>query len=247
MLSPLPVGAAIAVWVSAGLALLGWQIVGAWRGARECSSAPVDVGGIWGGYIAILCAVVMVGIAIMDGVMTYLPKPPPTAGMSGPTFNVAFDAPNASVQLNGDLNYASTAALLDVLKREPQTRRVILNSDGGHVFAARALAEKLVPMKLRTHVDERCYSACTIVFMSGLQRTMGATGKLGFHRYAFANRFIVPTVDPETEQQKDIRFFRRQGVNADFLERVFKARHDRMWTPDRTSLLAASVLTEAAD
>ncbi|MGI9480083.1 MAG: hypothetical protein ACR2PI_25505, partial [Hyphomicrobiaceae bacterium] len=73
---------------------------------------------------------------------------------------------------------------------------------------------------------------------------LGPQGRLGFHRYGYANRFLVQTVDPDTEQQNDLRFFRARGVKQSFLDRVFEARHDSIWRPDHAALFAGAVITE---
>ena len=149
------------------------------------------------------------------------------------------------IAIDGELNYDCSAALEDTLKNVSEVERIVLHSTGGQIFAARAMARRIERLRLDTHVDGDCFSACTIAFMAGANRTLGPHGQLGFHRYAFANRFRVQTVDPVAEQEKDRQFFLARGVRSDFLARVFEADNSQLWRPDHETLLAASVITAA--
>jgi hypothetical protein len=240
-----PAHLAIAACVATGLLLLVWQVVGALKAARRGLTQPIDVSAVYGGYTTAGVAVVLVGITMMDGITRHLPKPLPQAALSGAAFNVSFDRPAETITIVGAMNYGSKEAFIDLLRNHPgNVRRVILASDGGHVFAARAIARAIERSGLATHVDGHCFSACTIAFIAGARRTLGRDARLGFHRYAYANHFTVQTVDPAAEQQNDIRFFRSKGVRPDFLGRMFETPHDHLWQPDHATLYAAAVITE---
>ncbi|MGI9480695.1 MAG: hypothetical protein ACR2PI_28690, partial [Hyphomicrobiaceae bacterium] len=211
-LSDLPDVIAIACWVVVGLALLTWQVGGILRAVRLSSVPPSDVSAVYGGYISILVAVVLIAINMMDGITRHMPQSTPGALLSSNLFDVSIDPDKKSITLRGELNYGSNAALEDLLARHPGTERVVFDSIGGQIFAARTIARRIERLGLDTHVEERCYSACTIAFIAGTRRTLGPQGRLGFHRYGYANRFLVQTVDPDTEQQNDLRFFRARGV-----------------------------------
>lgn len=242
-LPAMPPAAAIACWVGAGLVLLVWQVTGVIRAIRANLEAPADVSAVYGGSVTILVAVLLLGLKMMDGVTRYLPKPEPGALLVSNLFAVGIDAASGVVSVKGELNYGSNAALADVLKRHPGAKRVVLASEGGQIFAARTMARQIEERGLDTHADGDCFSACTIVFMAGRNRTLGVDGRLGFHRYAISNRFAVQTVDPEAEQGIDLAFFRRRGVKPAFLKEVFQAGHRNIWRPGHKALLAASVIT----
>ena len=172
------------------------------------------------------------------------PNPQPQALLESNLFKVSINQTARSITIDGELNYGSNAALMDLLEQHPKTERVVFNSEGGRIFAARIIAQQIQQRGLDTHVDAKCFSACTIAFIAGAKRTLGRKARLGFHRYAFANRFAVQTVDAVAEQQKDLDFFRTRGVKPDFLDRVFDARHDSLWQPDHATLHAAAVVTD---
>lgn len=242
-LPDLPAYVAIGCWVLAGAALLTWQVGGILKAIRLSSVPPSDVSAVYGGYISILVAIVLIAINMMDGITRHLPQAKPGALLSSNLFDVSADLDAKSITVRGELNYGSNAALEDLLGRHPGTERVVFDSAGGQIFAARTIARRIERLGLDTHVDEKCYSACTIAFIAGTRRTLGPNGRLGFHRYAYANRFLVQTVDPDTEQANDLAFFRARGISQDFLDRVFEAGHDSLWRPDPATLHAAAVIT----
>lgn len=240
----LPDSVAIACWVIIGCALLTWQIVGILKAINLSMVAPADVSSVYGGYITILVAVVLVGLNMMDGITRHFPKPKPQALLESGLFKVSINQTTRTISMDGELNYGSNAALVDLLKRYPKTKRILFNSEGGHIFAARIMAQQIQQRGLDTLVSANCFSACTIAFIAGAKRTLGRKARLGFHRYAFANRFAVQTVDAAAEQQKDLQYFRSRGVKPDFLKRVYDASHDTLWQPDHATLYAAAVITD---
>ncbi len=236
-------GVAIAIWITTGVLLLTWQITGTLRAVRASLSPPSEPWSVWGGYATVLVAVVFVGLKMLDGVVRHLPKPVPQAALRGNTYAVILDEAARLATIRGELNYASLAAITDHLTQRPKIRRLILDSAGGQIFAARAIADQIEKLGLDTHVDNRCFSACTIAFMAGRKRTLGPNGRLGFHRYAFQGRLQVETIDPLAEQQRDLAYFLSRGVSSDFTQRMFDAGHDHIWRPDPSVLIAASVIT----
>jgi hypothetical protein len=238
-----PAYIAVPCWIIAGCLLLAWQIVGTLRAVNANLKPPVDVSAVYGGYITVAVAVVLVGLNMLDGVTRQFPKPIPRALMSSNLFAVSLDKATNSALIEGEINYGSNAALVDLLKQHPEIRRVVLDSTGGGVFVARTIASLIQRKALDTHVDRRCFSACTLVFMAGTNRTLGPSGRLGFHKYAFNLRVMTQAVDATTEQNKDLQYYRQRGVKPDFIDRIFKADHNSIWRPDQATLRAASVIT----
>ncbi|MGI9422771.1 MAG: hypothetical protein ACR2PA_06230 [Hyphomicrobiaceae bacterium] len=246
-LPEMPSSLGIALWVVGGCALLTWQVVGTAKAARANLTPPSDSFAAWGGYATILVAVILVGLKMLDGVSRHIPPSVAEVDLDSGRQQTMVRIVEGDLVIEGGLDYATNTALADALKRNPNTRRVVFDSTGGHVFAARAIANQILSLRLDTHVEDRCFSACTIAFMAGNNRTLGAGGQLGFHRYSFANRFRVQTVDPVAEQEKDRSYFLTRGVRPDFLDRVFNAENSDLWRPDHATLRAASVTTAEPD
>ncbi len=96
--------------------------------------------------------------------------------------------------VNGELGpntgYKFRAKMLDLSLQNPTAKiHVVLNSVGGVVDTGRLMARIIRSYKANTFVTsgDRCYSACTIVFMGGVLRSN--KGLLGFH-----NAWYQPTI-----------------------------------------------------
>ncbi len=90
----------------------------------------------------------------------------------------AFDI-NSGVVLQGRIESGDEAAIL------PKLRGVVeLNSPGGSVAAALAIAETVRKRGLTTYVppEGRCYSACTLIWFAGARRIAHSTSYIGIHR-----------------------------------------------------------------
>ncbi|WP_421760169.1 peptidoglycan-binding protein [Devosia sp.] len=84
--------------------------------------------------------------------------------------------------LNADITAATPAEFDKALKARPQARIVVLNSPGGAVDSALAMARQIRRLGLSTYVprDMGCYSACSYIFFAGVDRE--ADGELGVHQ-----------------------------------------------------------------
>ena len=235
-------GVGIAIWLCVGSAVLVWQAVGAYRGSSHSATPPADVCGVWGGYVAIATAICIMVLNVVDGISARIPPATPNTASISNTFDVSYDADHSAILLRGTIDYGAVTATANLLARQRKTKALILDSHGGLIFAARSLAKVVLAHELDTHVDGRCFSACTIVFMAGTRRTLTDQSQLGFHRYAFTSAFAVQTVDAAKQQRIDMAFFAGRGVSQDFLARMFQSSHDRLWMPDHGTLRAASVL-----
>lgn len=91
------------------------------------------------------------------------------------------EIPGALV-LDGSLDFRSPLAFRRALQAHPETRLVVLQSDGGSVQAGLLIAEEIHERKLKTLIPEnsRCASACSFVFFAGVGRM--AQGQLGVHQ-----------------------------------------------------------------
>ena len=225
-----------------GLVLV-WQVGGTLRATEKHLTETGDMIPAMAGYFAVLVVVVLTlgqlinaAVALYPEEITYTPPAP-----DGLIFYSAGDVP--TITLEGDIDYRLNTAFIDMLADHPDVQRVVLSSDGGHIFAARAIALNIRRLDLDTHVESACRSACTIAFMAGAGRTLGPQGSLGFHQYGMDMPQRVATVNYREEEAKDRATFAAKGVAAGFLDRAFATAHTEMWMPDRAELVAAGVLT----
>lgn len=232
---------AILPWVATSALLLIWQSVGALRAGDHCLRVRGSAMWYWCAIAAVFVAGILAVVQIVDALSAHsVPeaKPQPEKIVL-PVINNG-----TTVVLQGDLDWELRSAFLHSLSQHATITTVQLESYGGLVFVARALALKIAELELNTSTDTHCYCACTIVFLAGDQRSMGPEGALGFHQYAMNDIDRVNTISVSEELEKDRLKFAEQGVSAEFLEKIFKASHEDMYIPERALLLESGVLTE---
>lgn len=158
-------------------------------------------------------------------------------------YDLIVDEKEETVTLRGDIALGITRSFTQVVEQHPKLKRVTLESDGGNIYEARGLAKLIREARLHTHVEAQCSSACTTVFIGGLQRTLGTGARLGFHQYRIDADYMVAFTDPRAEQLKDRALFAEAGVGEAFLEQMYREDADGMWFPSVPELLAANVIT----
>lgn len=222
-----------------------WSVVGTWRSAGR----HVDRGGSAGWAVAAKVMVVL-GTLSLAGNMARdniaqqaieltqiaLGKDP----LPLPELQVTPDG--KSLHLTGSLGTGSAAAVRDVLAASPQVNVVVLRSNGGRVFEARAIAGEVRRRQLNTYVEGLCASACTLVFLAGHDRGATPNARIGFHRPAFAGREGNGLAGTDQLSQ----LYRDAGVSEHFVSRVRATPHASMWFPTRHELIDNKVLTRVS-
>ena len=89
-----------------------------------------------------------------------------------------------------------------------------------------------------------CKSACTTAFIDGAKRHLGPNAQLGFHQYKLELQSPFPQYDLKGEQEKEIKFYRQQGISEDFLAQVFLAPSSGIWFPSIEDLVRSGVVDE---
>ena len=89
------------------------------------------------------------------------------------------------IEVSGGIDYGTATDLKVLLDATPAVETIDLNNVGGRVAEAEKLRDIVLARHLSTYTSTMCASACTVVFMAGQQRYLGANGKLGFHRSSF--------------------------------------------------------------
>ena len=222
--------------------VLIWQGVGL---IRTCSTHLTNGGDVfltWAGYSMLLVVIAMTLSQSVGSVLATRYFQPEPVVEAGPVF-LPLRADGRTAELSGDIDYQRRDALHRTLAEQPQVTRIVLQSNGGLVYAARNIAQIIEAQRLDTHVEGVCSSACTLVFAAGRNRTMGSNAKLGFHAYGKVSKFHLLSVDAEEEQDKDAAFLRRRGISEAFLAKIYAGSIDTLWQPDRQELIEAGVLT----
>ncbi|PCI03116.1 MAG: hypothetical protein COB78_10930 [Hyphomicrobiales bacterium] len=223
--------------------ILIWQIVGTWRAITTNLGSFGDPMASWLAYGALAVAIAATGFQVLDQYAGKFSKPAYwKENLPIPKLLVSKDG--FAIHINGEINFTTNTALLNTIAKFPNAKTVTLASEGGLIYAARALANTIIAKNLDTKVIKQCASACTIVFMAGNHRTIGKAAKLGFHRYKFEIQNPIRKASLNDEQKKDIEFFRERGASETFLQQAFKAAHINLWYPDKEMLILEGVVTE---
>jgi len=226
----------IYIWLFVSVVIFLWQIVGTSRSIELFLKDTGNVPGVIVGYLCILTVSILTVVQVADALASANP-PIETESVPG-TLPLTVD--EKTVRVNGSLDWELYTAFEKTLAEYPDIESVRLGSPGGYVFVARAMARIIMERQLSTHVETRCYSACTVAFLAGEQRTMADMAQIGFHKYKLEDE--NSSVDVAEELDKDRQFFASRGISAGFLEQVFVAEHSDLWIPEKAVLVAAGVV-----
>jgi len=238
---PVPANQPVALLlITASMLLLIWQVVGTIRAADRHFKHHADLLLYWLAQLTIAITIILSAFHTFDL-------------MAGPPAKITLESlrtrplPSLSpdktkIHLSGDLDFTSNQDLIDLLAKHPEVTTVELHSNGGLVYAARAIALNIAKYNLDTHVTHSCNSACPIAFMAGKRRTLGENGTLGFHQYKLERLQPLQIKSIKGEQEKDRAYFLRRGVSPQFIEQLYQSKHDHIWQPDREILLDAGII-----
>jgi hypothetical protein len=145
--------------------------------------------------------------------------------------------------LSGLLGAGSGDAVRAVLDQEPDVQTLVLETPGGRAGEAALIAKLVRERKLKTYVETRCESACTVILLAGADRAVTGNALVGFHRASFPG--MTPELDKVMTDEL-IKQYRAAGLPEDFLARVRDTQPDDMWYPTHDELLAANVIDRVA-
>ena len=238
-------GLGVYPWISISVAILVWQIVGSWRACDRHLKAQGGLVMYWSVLAMLLVIVVLTVLQIADlltGRRTVTEQSSLPVVAETPLLPVHKEG--TTVLLKGDFSWELRRAFLNTLEATPTITTVTLDSHGGLVFVGRALALSIAEHQLNTHVEHRCYSACTIAFIAGVARSLADKAELGFHQYLLENQNQTHGISVQEQLDVDRKHFASRGVSQDFIKQLFVAEHTGLWVPDHQRLLEAGVLTK---
>jgi len=162
--------------------------------------------------------------------------------LPGPEYSLDLVKQGKLIHLQGPLQIGITDRVAQLIERNPAITGIILDSEGGQIYEGRGLARIITKHRLRTFSLDECLSSCTTAFIAGTTRTLGTNARLGFHQYKTYS--IIPSIDVDNEQAKDMAIFVKQGVSPRFLEKIFAQPPESIWWPDIDELLDAGVVQQ---
>ena len=131
------------------------------------------------------------------------------------------------LQVLGDIEPGFTAKIRAAIESNPRVIAVALGSGGGSVYEALAAGQYLRSKRLETTLWNNCFSACPLVFIGGVERTVWSPYPyLGFHKI-YTSSGPIPLNSPVYREVAD--YIRRMGVSDRFfLEKMLSAEPSQM-------------------
>lgn len=145
--------------------------------------------------------------------------------------------------LTGAFGAGSASKVRGLLDATPEIETIVLESPGGRIVEAVRIAKEVRERKLDTYVETHCQSACTFVFLAGVDRAATATAQIGFHRAFF------PGMDPNLDAamtEHMLEEYRSAGLSDAFLARVRATQSSDMWYPTSDELVEARVVNRVS-
>jgi len=215
-----------------------WQWVGLWRSAQNHIRRTQKV--FWATIVQIL---------VVSGGITWALVTPFLLAIGANTAFLQYTYGSDHIRLvNGDseleirgpMGYGLAETVQKTLDQVPEIKRLRLNSPGGLMDEGRKLHDLIRARHLDTYSERGCYSACTLAFVAGKERTIHAQAKLGFHRPCLVG-WDTQRFHAEIELVR--RYYIAAGVAEEFVARALNTPPHQMWFPSLEELLAARVIT----
>jgi hypothetical protein len=227
------------------IALLPWQIVGLWRSTNNHIK---EKGDMFIDSIVMLLIVLEVGIIlwvpfiIRQGLEDRFYNSIGSYEEGGYYITPAIFYDNAII-IRGQFNIDIADSFEKILKDNPETKTVVLESDGGLSSEGKKLFEIISKNQLNTYVSKYCASACTDAFIAGKKRSIHSDAELGFHQVkpAFLNRQFTEK-ELYLRIEKDVELFHKQGVSKEFTSKMHQSKPEDMWLPSHQELLDYGVI-----
>ncbi len=143
----------------------------------------------------------------------------------------------------GDIELGFANDLEAWLLSNPETEEVVLGSGGGSVKDAIIAGITIRERGLNTTLSDSCYSACPLVFLGGVNRTIWSPyPPLGFHQAFTADGVAIPA-SSET-YQLIFEYSNLMGVDGNFvIKSMMSASPSDMFEPHIDDLCRSKVVT----
>lgn len=249
------VGAIVAFvsFVAVRTIIVVWQIVGLVRACDRFQLAYGSIATVWAVHVAIVVNVGFICTSVVASAQSlYLETDKELLSSlwereRAAKYDLTLSDDGAILRLNGSFEGGITKRFAALAAEHRGLMAVILASPGGNPFEGRGVARIIRAHGFDTHVAGDCFSACTIAFIAGETRTLGANGRLGFHQYGLEARYQLPFVDIKKEQEVDRETFQSRNVKAAFLKKIFDAPREGIWIPGSGELVDAGVIHAISD
>jgi len=217
-----------------------WTWMGVWRSARFHAERGGRRG--WARAARILIGLSMIstaydlaerGVPQVDDALQFV------AGDAkvGP-HKVALAEGGKVVDVSGGITFGLTDEVQALLDANPGVKIVRLDSVGGRVGEAHRLRDLIRERQLWTYVERDCMSACTMVYLGGVQRWVGRKARFGFHQPLRAGVYEFEMRRAYAAAYYD---YVKWGVEPRFAQRAMSTPSRSMWFPTPYEVVAGRV------
>lgn len=244
--APIRLGSVLgALMLLAFLAITAWSIVGGMRSSRH----HVARGGLLGWAIA---AQLMLAFTAANLLRTMHINALPQLKEFGlialgadPLMEIEVEVATdgKAMVLRGTFGTGSAETVRRQLAAAPHVKTLMLESSGGRLKEAGTVADLVRARALNTYVESHCESACTYVFLAGVDRAATPNARVGFHSPTF------PGLNEDAQQrltEQMLAVYRAAGISKPFLEHVAATSPASMWYPTRDELIENGVLNRVS-
>jgi hypothetical protein len=148
-----------------------------------------------------------------------------------------------TLHLRGTIAQGSADRFRVALGHSRRARLVVLTSEGGRLAEAFEIGELIRNRGMSTMAFEECNSACTVVLLSGRERSAAADAIVGFHQSTMSGN---SRLDDEFMTEEMRVFFEDRGVAKGFIDHAFSTMSNDLWVPTAEEMLAANFLSAKA-
>ena len=168
---------------------------------------------------------------------------PAIAALEETTPNAKFRVEGDVLYVLGDIQPGFAEEFASYVAATPNIETVALGSAGGSVYDAMKAGQMIRALGLNTTLASNCYSACPLIFLGGVRRTIWSPyPTLGFHQMYMLNGVAVQPIDGRYQAIKEYSSI--MGVDPNFvIASMFAAAPSDMYEPEFKALCASKVVT----
>jgi hypothetical protein len=204
-----------------------WQVVGTWRATARYLAE--GAGQFWPYLTRVGLALIVLG----SGTQLVRTAIPQVSGFFNilrgdpewPKTRVTLLPSGKALEFSGGIRLGSAALLEHALDAAPEVKVIYLDTPGGRLAEATAMAALIRARHLNTYVENHCASAGVMVLIAGEKRTARMGAKIGLHSGSF------PGTKAAAVNVRMIGYLRNVGADQAFIDHVVATSPHSMWYP----------------
>jgi hypothetical protein len=144
-----------------------------------------------------------------------------------------------SLTLTGPIALGTADRVHKALKEHSEVKQLMLTSIGGRLAEAAQISDLVASRQMSTIADKECSSACTMVLVSGQDRSVMPGTKVGFHSPSYPG---IGPVEINATASLMADSYRAAGLSDNFVDQALSVDASTVWYPKESELFDAGVL-----